>query len=468
MPGLHQTFSRRTFAKGVAAAGVSSLALGAAMRGGALAAPGAVGAHGLARFQATPTGTLAGTITVTYPDQLGKKPPFVTAAADAVEKANPQATVKVTRFNIPEDQYYTKLLLSLNQGGGPDVFHVGGGNIGELADAGYIEPLDSYLANWADWQFYPDSVRSGVTYKGKVWAIPYGLDVYFLYYRKDVFTAAGLDPDWALANLDGIPDAAKAIQAKDSKVIPYVIYAGTIGSGGTLSAGFQPTVAAYNGRLYQDDKWIGSSPAIDNAFKYYENVFRTLKLVPSTVLTTPSPWTAMRQKLGDGSLGILFEGGWVYGGWQSTNATETKEDIGYLLYPTVDKGPSFTIGGPGTCWFMNAKSKDKDLAWAFIAAFNNKETVAQLNIEDPHPVARTDSAQVPAFAADKFLVDSTTALKSAIFLPPDPNASKQLLVAQQITGQVASGEMSAADASKKYLSQLKQAVGDANVTTVSS
>lgn len=468
MPRSYRATSRRTFVKEAAVAAAGSLALGAGLHSTSLAAPGATGARGPAHFQAATTGTLSGTITVTYPDQLGKKPPFVTKAADAVHQANPKATVKVTRFNIPDDQYYTKLLLSLNQGNGPDVFHVGGNSIGELADAGYIEPLDDYLAKWADWKFYPDSVRSGVTYKGKVWAIPYGLDVYFLYYRKDIFTAAGLNPDWSLANLDGIPEAAKSIQAKDSKVIPYVIYAGTIGSGGTLSAGFQPTVAAYNGTLYQDDKWVGSSPAIDNAFKYYENVFRTQKLVPSTVLTTPSPWTAMRQKLGEGGLGILFEGGWVYGGWQSSNPTGTKDNVGYLLYPTMDKGPSFTIGGPGTCWYMNAKSKNKDLAWAFITAFNNKETVAQLNIEDPHPVARTDSAEVPAFAAQKFLVDSTNALKSAKFLPPDPNASKQLLVAQQITGQVASGEMSAADASKQYLSQLKQAVGDGNVTTVSS
>jgi len=49
---------------------------------------------------------------------------------------------------------------------------LGGNLIGELADAGYIEPLDDYVKQWDEWQYYPDSVKNGVSYKGKVWAHP--------------------------------------------------------------------------------------------------------------------------------------------------------------------------------------------------------------------------------------------------------------------------------------------------------
>ena len=37
-----------------------------------------------------------------------------------------------------------------------------------MVDASYLAPLDDYLAKWADWKQYPDAVKQGVTYKGKV------------------------------------------------------------------------------------------------------------------------------------------------------------------------------------------------------------------------------------------------------------------------------------------------------------
>jgi len=453
--------SRRTLLKQAAVAGATGVVASAGLGSAALAGPVVPHPGRVAAFQ----GGLSGTITVSYPDELGKKPPFVDKAAKAVEAANPQATVKIDLQKIPEDQFYTKLLLALNSGSGPDVFHVSGGDIGELADAGYIMPLDDFLNAWPDWKYYPDSVRSGVTYKGKVWALPYGLDTRFLYFRRDIFQTSGLATDWTPANVAGILDAAQTIQSKDTTVIPYVLYAGQAGSSGTTTQGFMPLVYAYGGTPYDTDssKWVGASTALNKAFAFYEQAFIKDKLVPKEVLTTTKPWTAMRQKLGDGGLALLYEGGWVYGGWYSADQAGTQKNVGYLLFPTENGGPSFTIGGPGTCWYINAKSKNKDLAWAFIAAFNNKDTVAQLNIEDPHPVARTDSAEVPAFAANKFLVDSTNSLKEAKFLPPDPNSNKVDTVTQKVTGLVADGELSAADGAKRYLSDLKQAIGANNV-----
>src|SRR5438046_7912985 len=141
----------------------------------------------------------------------------------------------------------------------------------------------------------------------------------------------------------------------------------------------------------------------------------------------------MRAKLGDGSLALPFEGGSCYGGCTSKYQAGTQKDVGYSLHPTENGGPSFTIGGLGTCWYITAKSKNKDLAWEFIKTWNNKDTVAKINIEDPHPVARSDSADVPEFKAQQYLVDSTKSLEKAKFLPPDPNLSKITTAIQEAT-----------------------------------
>ena len=463
MSEITKGISRRTLLKRAGLAGAAGIAASSTLSRASLAAPGSAGRLALPAFQ---TG-LTGEITVSYADELGKKPPYVDAAAAAVTQANPGAQVKIDLQKIAGGEFYTKLLLALDAGDAPDVIHVGGDRIGELAAAGYIEPLDAYVAEWPDWEQYPQAIKDCVTYDGKIWAIPYGLDTRFLYYRKDVFGKAGLPADWQPANVDAILEAAKAVKGQAQGVIPYSLYAGQAGDSGTASHGFVPLLIAYGGSL-QDEagKWIGSGPAITKALAYYERAWRTDQLVPQEVLTTTKPWTSMREKLGKGELALLFEGGWVYGGWATADPEGTKQNVGYLLHPTETAGPSFTIGGPGTCWYISAKSESKELAWEFIKSFNTAETVAKLNLEDPHPVARADSAALPEFQANTYLVDATKSLETAQFLPPDPNLGKVVGVIQQATGRVATGEASPEEAAERYLDDLKRAVGDDNVVTL--
>jgi len=407
---------------------------------------------------------LSGSITVSFPDELGKKPPYVEQAAEAVRQANPNAEVAVDHQKIGAGDFYTKTLLALDAGDAADVLHLPGDRLGELAAAGYVAPLDPFVSEWPDWQFYPDSIKGGVTYQEQIFAIPYGLDTRFLYARRDRLEQAGLPRDWQPANVAAILEAARAVQAGVPDAIPYALYAGTAGDSGTANHAFVPLLWAFGGRL-QDDagKWLATDPAVQETLAYYEQAFRTDQLVPAEVLTTTKPWTAMREKLGNGELALLFEGGWVYGGWQSNDPAGTAENIAYLLHPTEDAGPSFTIGGTGMVWYVNAASEHPDLAWEFVKAFNNPETVARLNIEDPHPVARTDAAALPEFQEQPFLVASTDSLAQARFVPNDPNYGKVVEVIQRATGRVAAGEATPQEAAERYAEDLARAVGEENV-----
>jgi multiple sugar transport system substrate-binding protein len=303
-----------------------------------------------------------------------------------------------------------------------------------------------------------------VTYQGKVYGIPYGLDTRFLYFRKDVFQTAGLAPDWQPKNIQDIIDTAKQVQTKAPNVIPYVIYAGKNGDTGTANHGFVPVLWAYGGDLQdRNGKWIGDSDALRKTIAYYQQAYTQSKLVPSEVLTSPKPWTAMREKEGNGGLAILFEGGWVYGGWADKDKANAQNNIGYVLFPTETGGPSFTVGGPGTIWMITSQSKNKDLAWEFIKTWNNKDTVAKLNIDDPHPVARTDSADVPEFKANQFLVDSTRSLEKAKFTPLDAAWGKVITAIQSATDRAATGEGSTEEIVSRYADDLRRTIGDDKV-----
>jgi multiple sugar transport system substrate-binding protein len=411
-------------------------------------------------------GAISGTVNVSYPDEAGFKPKYVEQAAAAVKTQYSGVDVKIDLQKIGSDDFYTKLLLRLDSGDVPDVIHVGGSLIGELADAGYIDPLDDYLASWEDWKQYPESVRGGVSYNGKIWAIPYGLDMRWLYYRKDDLQKAGLPADWQPANVQGILDAAAAVKSSSPGVLPYALYAGPAGSSGTADHAFVPLLWAYGGELQDaSGKWIGDSPATKKVMAYYAKAYGD-GLSPKEIITATKPWTAMREKLGNGELALLFEGGWVYGGWAAKDKAATEQNVGYLLHPTESGGPSFTIGGPGTCWYITAKSKNKQAAWEFIKAVNSAEIVGKLNAEDPHPVARTDAADVAEFKSSKYLVDSTEALKKAKFTVPSPEYQKVIQAIQTATARVASGELGADEAAKRYTDDLKQAVGADKVTSL--
>ncbi len=469
---VRQIISRRRFLQlgaitAVAAACSPSAVGSASPAAGSSAASGGSPAAGGSGGPATSGSAISGTINVSYPDEAGLKPKYVEQAAAAVKSQFSGVDVKIDLQKIGDDDYYTKLLLALDSGTGPDVFHIGGSSAGELAEASYIEPLDKYVSQWADWSKYPDAVKSGVTYKGSVWAIPYGLDMRWLYYRKDDLQKAGLPADWQPANVQGILDAANAVKnAKEPNVLPYALYAGPAGSGGTADHAFVPLLWAYGGELQDSSgKWIGDSPATRKVMAYYQKAYDGLS--PKEILTSTKPWTAMREKLGNGQLALLFEGGWVYGGWATADKAGTEQNVGYVLHPTESGGPSFTIGGPGTCWYISAKSANKQGAWEFIKAMNSAEIVGKLNAEDPHPVARTDAADIPEFKANKYNLDATAALAKAKFVPPDPGYSKVIEAIQKATARVAAGELGPDDAAKRYTDDLTQALGADKVTSQS-
>ena len=410
------------------------------------------------------------TIRVWYPDELGIKPKYVDQAAAAFRKDFPNVNLEIRRFKMPPRDFKTKLLLALGSGEGPDVIHFSGGsNIAEFADAGYIVPLDKYVNAWPDWSQYPDAVKGGVTYEGHVYAIPYGLDMRWLYYNKNIFRAVGLPVPWQPKSWNDIINAAIVIKERAPDKIPFALYAGVAGSGGTLAHAFLPLFYGAGGKLYDSKtgKWIVDSPAYRKTLEFYREVFLKYKLSPQEVMTLPKPWTTMRRKIGTGELGILYEGGWVYGGYiHNLGLEKARETVGYAMMPSEHGKFFFTIGGSGTVWYVCSQSKHPELAWEYIKRFNSKEIVAHINIEDPHPVARMDSASLPEFQAQKYLVDCTNALKYAKFPPLQPELTKVTYRIQLLTSRVASGELTIDDAMKKYISEMKSDLGADKVEIV--
>ena len=269
--------------------------------------------------------------------------------------------------------------------------------------------------------------------------------------------------EWQPDRPEDILEAALVIRNGAEDVIPYALYAGANGGNGTVARGFIPLVYAYGGWLTDENGlWYIDSCPIRQTLQYYERAYQIDQTVPQDVMTGASPHTAMRQALGNGELGILYEGCWTYKPWVTADPARS-EHIGFAQFPTADERAPFAVGGTGNSWYMNARSESKDLAWEFIAAFSSAENQVAMNVADQHIPPRSDAAADAAFQSDAFLQAMVASADDLLLAEPDPAFRGLITIVQNATGIVATGEASPEESLERYASELIRVLGEENV-----
>lgn len=404
---------------------------------------------------------LSGEITVQFESRGGLLETEVTTAIADLTGTNPAAAVTVAEK--PAGDYLNDLVLKFMAGEAPDVFLVNSIATAQLASSGFVMPLDPTLEAWNDWSQYPEIVRTNLKFQEQTWGLPYSVDTHFLYYRKEIFQQLGLPVPWQPATLDDVLAAARTIKAANADLIPLVLFAGANPGNSTAMRGFLPMLRAYGGTLKDEDgKWIIESCAIQDALGFYELTYQTEQLVPQSVMTSVNAANAMRMAFAKGEAGIMFDGSWVWDDWAKA-LPDIEQSIGYVLHPTSDGSSPFTLGGFGNTWFINSQTKHPELAWAFVAAMNGVGVVTRLNLDDPHVPARSDSIADPGFQDSAFNKAMVETIDSMVMLGPDPSYQELVGIIQNATGIVATGEVNATEAARRYGDELTRVLGADNV-----
>lgn len=110
-------------------------------------------------------------------------------------KAGEGVTVDV-QVNEPTDAYFDQLLLDFSAGVGPDVFSISAESIPEFVGAELIMPLDDLVDMWDGWDAFPEGMREMPSLNDSTYAVMYDTDTRVLFYRLDVFEAAGIETPW--------------------------------------------------------------------------------------------------------------------------------------------------------------------------------------------------------------------------------------------------------------------------------
>lgn len=335
---------------------------------------------------AAPTATLAEekvSIEFYYPVQVGGKvAELIEGYAREFEALNPNIKVNPV-FSGNYKDTLQKLMVSL-QGGTPPQFTIlANVTILTLLSMDAIMPLDDLIASDGGDayinDFYPGFMRNSM-YDGHIYSIPFQRSTLLMFYNKDHFREAGLDPEKPPRTWEEMAEYAQKLTKFDA--------AGNADRWGLLvpSSGawnFQPFCISnsLNGEnIMSDDgkKVFFNTPENVEALAYLKNLADT-KASPEGVIdmaTTPASFIEGKASMVHVSSGNLA----------NINAS-VKFDYGIAKLPIAKRDAS--IAGGGNLYVMKGSSDAQlNAVWKFIRFLTEPERQAQWNVDTGYIATR--------------------------------------------------------------------------------
>lgn len=194
------------------------------------------------------------------------------------QTANPNIRI-VHNSDIPYGEFIDKVAASASADTGPDVVTLFYGWIPSWADAGYLVPLPQteFPHAWIESTFSPMVAQS--KFKGEYWTLPTAVRSLALFWNKDLFAAAGLDPEVPPRTLDEFATMSKQLTKGADPTFEVMGFATEI-TGQAHHWFREVLVRQFGGQPYSDDnkKVMWNSEAGCQAFKYmaaFETEYKT-------------------------------------------------------------------------------------------------------------------------------------------------------------------------------------------------
>jgi sn-glycerol 3-phosphate transport system substrate-binding protein len=301
------------------------------------------------------------------------------------EKENPGITVKAVYSGNYTDTT-TKALTALRGGQPPQLSVLLSADLYEFIDEDAVVPIQDLVKTaedkaWLD-SFYPGFMlnsRAG----GKVWTIPFQRSTIVMYYNKDAFREAGLDPNKPPATWAELVAASRKLTRRDA-------------SGAVTQWGIEIPSTGYpywmfgalciqNGQVLMNEAGTHTyfdAPATIQAMQFWYDLSHKDKVMPAGAVE----WGTLRTDFLSRKTAIM---------WHSTgNLTAVKDnakfDFGVAMLPAEKRRGSPT-GGGNFYVFKRATPEEKAAALKFIKWMTQPERTAEWSIKTGYVATRPDA-----------------------------------------------------------------------------
>lgn len=308
-------------------------------------------------------------LTMYYPISVGGP---LTEVMDGLiadfQKENPEITVKAV-YSGNYDETRVRALSALRGGESVQLSVLGALDAHDLVEQGLVESFSDIAKTTEEkaWltSFYPALMANG-TIEGKVWGIPFQRSTIVMYYNKEAFKAAGLDPEVAPKTWDEMVAAAQAL-TKDKQ------YGLMIPSTGYPYWMFQ-ALAIQNGQKLMNEEgtevYLNTPEAVE-ALTFFRDLATKYQVSPKGTIE----WGTLRQAFVQGQTAMM---------WHTTgNLTAVKKeagfDFGVAMLPGKKQQASPT-GGGNFYLFKGADEAQKQAALDFMRWMTAPQRAAQWSI----------------------------------------------------------------------------------------
>jgi len=304
---------------------------------------------------------------------------FDTLAAQFNEEHGPDITVKNV-FSGSYQDTLVKVKTGVMGKDSPDLTLLSSTALFELLDMDAIMPLDDLIAKdggdaYVN-DFYEAFLANGRT-KGQLYSIPFQRSTIILYYNKDLFRKAGLDPEKPPTNYAELVEYGKAL-TKD----------GTWGLEITATDFIQWMFHAFalqNGKNIMNEdgtEMYLDTPENVEALQFWKDMIYKHKMMPTGATawgTIPTDFISQKTAMmyhTTGNLGTVQKGATF--------------DFGTAFLP-AGKQYGTPVGGANLYIIKGLPQERQDAAWKFIRWLTEPERMAQFSIDTGY-VAATKSS----------------------------------------------------------------------------
>jgi sn-glycerol 3-phosphate transport system substrate-binding protein len=279
----------------------------------------------------------------------------------------------VADFNASQDKIkveavfqgsYDDLLTKLKVAGandGPSIAQVYEIGTRYMIDSKLITPVQKFIdqENYDLSQLEPN-ITGYYTYNKQLYSMPFNTSNPILYYNKDLFTAAGLDPEKAPATYEEVQKDAEAI-TKSGKATgaSFAIY------GWFMEQFFGSQGAEYvnngNGRTSSATESLVGSEAGVKTLTWWKNMVDSKAAVNLGRKTDDT-----KKAFASGQIGMTLDSTASLRGMVNSAEGKFKVGTGFLPKPSDAKDGGVIVGG-ASLWMMNGRPEaEQKAAWQFM------------------------------------------------------------------------------------------------------
>jgi multiple sugar transport system substrate-binding protein len=334
--------------------------------------------------------------TSTVPDNGTQLTMWVRSATDEYSKRlvdayNASHKNHITLTIIPNDNYLTKVGTAAGSHSLPDILASDVVYTPNYTKQGLFQDITSEVKALPFYSSIAQSHLAVASLNGKIYAVPHKLDSSVLFYNKDLFQKAGLDPNKPPANFNDILTDARAITKLGNGITGFTI-PGSCGGCGVYS--LFPYAWAAGTDMLPDN---GTKVDIDNpTFKAIFGLYREINAEhlsdPGDKTQDGSTWP---NNFLAGKVGMLALGSPIVGSLQQQKIFDW--GVTSLMSPDGSATSTF-IGGDAAG--ISVDSKHKAQAWDFLQWTLQEDAQVNIIAKNGDLPCRTDLTGNQYTAAD--------------------------------------------------------------------